>query len=152
MVISCAGKEIARHDRSYGKGEHIYEPLHYLGVLARKPRAITDGAPFRGWELPDVFGEYRRLLKERYKDGDIYFAKTLILLRDWPIKEVTEAVRKAVTTKVLGDSYILSLLRQQAVSGQEETSIAINAELAKYEAMQSPLSAYDEILSKKEVQ
>lgn len=150
VVISNKGEEIARHPRNYGKGKHEYVPYHYLGVLARKPRAITDGAPFKGWKLPEVFDEYRRLLNSKYKDGEIYFAKTLVLLKDWPIKEVTEAVSKAVAAKVLGDSYILSLLRQKESAGQQDTIIDIKDALAKYKAMQSPLSVYNEILKNKE--
>jgi len=150
VVISNKGKEIARHPRNYGKGNHEYIPYHYLGALARKPRAITDGAPFKDWKLPEVFDEYRRLLNRKYKDGEIYFAKTLVLLKDWPIKDVTEAVSKAVAAKVLGDSYILSLLRQKETAGQQDMTIDIKGDLAKYKAMQSPLSVYNDILKNKE--
>lgn len=36
---------IARHVRSYGQEEFIYNPLHYLALLERKPRAFDQAAP-----------------------------------------------------------------------------------------------------------
>ena len=30
----------------------VYDPLHYLPVLARKPGALRNGAPFKDWDLP----------------------------------------------------------------------------------------------------
>ena len=147
VVISHKGKEIARHGRSYGKGAHNYNPIHYLGVLERKPGAFTDGAPFKGWELPEVFNKYRLLLNKKYDDGDKYFVKTLLLLKDWPIKDVTEAVSKAISSKVLGDGYVLSLLKAGIDNICHDMPVAIREDLAKYRAEQRPLSAYNEILS-----
>ncbi len=31
------GQVVARHDRAFGRGKTIYDPLHYIPVLARKP-------------------------------------------------------------------------------------------------------------------
>ena len=46
------GAIIAEHPRAFGHGHTRYNPLHYLPVLARKPGALRNGAPFRDWELP----------------------------------------------------------------------------------------------------
>lgn len=146
VVISCEGQEIARHKRVYGYKQQIFNPHHYLGVLARKPRAFRDGLPFKNWQLPEVLNEYRRLLNDRYSDGDRYFAKTLVLLKDWPIKEVVAAVNKAVSLGVLGDSYVLTLLREKDKPIMEKEYVSIRIELERYHATQRPLSHYDRIL------
>ena len=146
VVISCDGKEIARHQRSYGYNQQVLNPYHYLGVLARKPGALRDGLPFKNWKLPSVFEEYRRLLKEKYPDGDRYFAKTLILLKDWPLMDVVEAVKKAVGLGILGDSYILRMLRQSEHPEGEIEYLSIKIELARYKAKQMPLTHYDRVL------
>ena len=117
-----------------------------MGVLARKPRALRDGLPFKNWKLPSVFEEYRRLLKEKYPDGDRYFAKTLILLKDWPLMNVVEAVKKAVGLGILGDSYILRILRQSEHPESEIEYLSIKIELARYKAGQMPLTHYDRVL------
>jgi len=40
------------HPRSFGHGETIYDPWHYVPVLARQPGALRNGAPFKDWVLP----------------------------------------------------------------------------------------------------
>jgi len=146
VIVSHEGREITRHKRSHGKGQLVLNPIHYLGVLARKPGAFRDGLPFKNWRLPEVFGEYRRRLNEKYPDGERYFVKTLVLLKDWPIKEVTEAVGKAVSLGVLGDSYILTLLRERDTPVIEKEYISIRIELERYRARQRPLGDYDRLL------
>jgi transposase len=146
ITVSYGGKEIASHKRVFGYKQQIFDPYHYLGILLRKPRAFKDGKPFRNWHLPEVFMEYRKQLKDRYPDGDKYFAKTLILLKDWTLKEVTEAVEKAIKLRVLGDSYILTLLRQNKEINLAQKKINISEELNRYRAQQRPLSDYDDML------
>lgn len=146
VVVSSAGRQIARHKRSYERGKQIYNPYHYLRVLARKPRAFRDGKPFKNWQLPDIFTQYRRLLNEKHSDGDLYFVRTLILLQDYALREVTETVKEAVSRGILGDSYILSLLKQKQEPQIEHTTLSIRVELSKYRAPQRPLSDYDNLL------
>src|SRR5262249_8492 len=38
------GQVVARHTRSYGRDEHVLDPLHYLATLSRRPAAL-DHAP-----------------------------------------------------------------------------------------------------------
>jgi hypothetical protein len=49
IVVRQDGRIVAEHRRSYGRGETIYDPWHYVPVLARKPGALRNGAPFRDW-------------------------------------------------------------------------------------------------------
>lgn len=146
VLISAEGCQIARHKRSYERGRQIYNPYHYLALLARKPRAYRDGKPFKRWQLPDIFTQYQRLLNEKYTDGDRYFVRTLILLKDYPLREVTEVVKEAICRGVLGDSYILALLKQKQEPAVEHTTLSIRVELSKYRAPQRPLSEYDNLL------
>ena len=154
VVISSYGRKIAWHKRSYGRGRQIYNPYHYLRVLARKPRAFRDGKPFKNWQLPDIFNQYRRILNEKHSDGDRYFVRTLILLKDYSLSEVTGAVKEAVSRGILGDSYILALLKQKQEPELEYTTLSVRVELSKYRAPQRPLSDYDNLLThrRREVQ
>ena len=52
-----------------GADETIYDPWHYVPVLARKPGALRNGAPFRDWVLPAAMEKVRRRLKS-VDDGD----------------------------------------------------------------------------------
>jgi hypothetical protein len=152
VVISMNGAEISRHKRLYSARQHSLNPYHYLEALSRKPRAFADGLPFKEWQLPEVFQHYRRMLKEKFEDGDRYFVKTLLLVKEWPIMEVAEAIRQAIAANALGDSYVLMILRRMHSPSYEQKLFDIREDLAKYKAKQPPLSRYDEVLTvKKEV-
>ena len=51
IVIRQDGRIVAEHPRSFGGRETIYDPWHYVPVLARKPGALRNGAPFKDWVL-----------------------------------------------------------------------------------------------------
>ena len=47
VVIRQDGRIVAEHPRCYGRGQTIYDPWHYVPVLARKPGALRNGARSR---------------------------------------------------------------------------------------------------------
>ena len=69
IVIRQDGRVVAEHRRSYSRGETIYDPWHYVPVLARKPGVLRNGAPFRDWVLPAALERVRRRLAGS-DDGD----------------------------------------------------------------------------------
>src|ERR1700720_2508987 len=52
IVIRQEGRVVAEHPRCYGRGETIYDPWHYVPILARKPGALRNGAPFKDGYCP----------------------------------------------------------------------------------------------------
>src|SRR3974390_2531975 len=62
IVIRQDGRIVAEHSRSFGRGETVYDPWHYVPVLARKPGALRNGAPFKDWVLPAAMERVRRKL------------------------------------------------------------------------------------------
>jgi len=88
---------IAEHKRSYEKGESIYDPLHYLPLIERKPRALDQAAPLKGWRLPDVFEKLRQCLEERDgKAGKKEYIQVLRLMETYRIDEVTQGIKGAL--------------------------------------------------------
>lgn len=69
VVIKQDGVTVAEHRRSFGRGDTVYDPWHYVPVLARKPGALRNGAPFREWVLPTAMEKVRKRLKIA-DDGD----------------------------------------------------------------------------------
>jgi hypothetical protein len=55
--------------KGFGRGQTIYDPWHYVPVLARKPGALRNGAPFKNWVLPASLDHVRRRLRGS-DDGD----------------------------------------------------------------------------------
>jgi hypothetical protein len=71
IASSSARKGVSSQSipRNYGRGETVYYPWHYVPVLARKPGALRNGAPFKDWVLPSALERVRRKLAES-DDGD----------------------------------------------------------------------------------
>ena len=57
VVIVCGSDEIARHRRSYGREELIFDPRHYLALLERKTGALDQAAPLAGWHCRRSFSD-----------------------------------------------------------------------------------------------
>jgi transposase len=76
VVIRQDGAIVGDHRRRFGRGETIYDPWHYVPVLARKPGALRNGAPFKDWLLPASLERVRRKLKGS-DDGDRQMVKVL---------------------------------------------------------------------------
>ena len=66
VEIALGAEIVARHRRSYVRGDVVYDPLHYLSLLERKPGALDQAAPLRGWRLNPAFDTLHRLLEARF--------------------------------------------------------------------------------------
>src|SRR4029450_12884078 len=56
------GEIVGEHARCYGRNHTVYDPWHYVPVLARTPGALRNGAPFKDWVLPGALERVRRRL------------------------------------------------------------------------------------------
>ena len=70
IVIRQDGEIVAEHARRFGRDQTVYDPWHYVPVLARKPGALRNGAPFKDWALPGALGRVRVRLAG-HDDGDM---------------------------------------------------------------------------------
>jgi hypothetical protein len=69
---------IARHSRSYGREEMIFNPLHHLALLEQKTNALDQAEPLEGWRLPEELIELRRQMEVRLgKHGRREFVQAL---------------------------------------------------------------------------
>jgi transposase len=97
VVISCSSEVVARHPRSYGREEMIFNPLHYLALLEQKTNALDQAAPLQGLTLPEEFLELRRQMEARLgKRGRREYVQVLRLLETFSMEEVAAAVRQAL--------------------------------------------------------
>jgi len=98
VVIVCGAEIIARHARSYAKADLIFDPIHYLELLERKPGALDQAAPLQGWDLPDEFVTLRRLLESRMGTrGRREFVQVLRLMESFAIEDVAAAIKTALS-------------------------------------------------------
>jgi transposase len=88
-IITC-------HERCYEKNEFVFNPVHYLPLLRRKPGGLEGAMPFTSWELPDCFKTLRRYLEARDGcAGKREYVLILQLLRDFRVSEIKRAIERA---------------------------------------------------------
>ena len=103
VVISCGAEIIARHARSYEREDFVFEPLHYLALLEQKTGALDQAAPLVGWDLPEEFATFRRLLEARMgKRGKREFVQVLRLLETFRRDDVVAGIREAMARGAIG--------------------------------------------------
>jgi len=103
VVISCGADIIARHARSYEREDFVFEPLHYLALLEQKTGALDQAAPLAGWDLPEEFATFRRLLEARMgKRGKREFVQVLRLLESFRRDDVVAGIKEAMARGAIG--------------------------------------------------
>jgi transposase len=111
VVICAASEVIARHPRSYEREDMIFDPLHYLALLEQKPNALDQAAPLAGWDLPEGFGQLRRLMEARLgKKGKREYVQTLRLLEIFALPEVARAIDDALRLGAISFDAVKHLL------------------------------------------
>jgi transposase len=111
VVISCGADVIARHVRSYGREDFVFDPLHYLALIERKIGALDQAVPLAGWDLPEAFTVLRRLLEARMgKHGKREFVQVLRLMEVFGIDDVAAGVREAIDRGAIGFDAVRHLL------------------------------------------
>ncbi len=109
IVIKQDGTVIAEHPRCFGRGETIYDPWHYVPVLARKPGALRNGAPFRDWVLPAAMEKIRRRLQGS-DDGDRQMVQILAAVPGDGLAAVDTACAEALAHGVASADVVLNIL------------------------------------------
>ena len=103
VVISCGADIIARHVRSYEREDFVFEPLHYLALLEQKVGALDQAAPLVGWDLPEEFAVFRRLLEARMgKRGKREFVQILRLMETFSLEDVHAGIGAALERGTIG--------------------------------------------------
>jgi hypothetical protein len=109
------GRLVGEHARSFGRNETIFDPWHYVPVLARKPGALRNGAPFKDWVLPAALERVRRKLAMA-DDGDRQMVDILTTVLSDGLPAVEAACAEALRENVHSADVILNILaRQRAV-------------------------------------
>ena len=112
IVIRQDGRVVAEHARCYGRGETIYDPWHYVPVLARKPGALRNGAPFKNWVLPAALERVRRKLAGS-DDGDRQMVSILAAVLTDGLPAVEAACTDALAEGVHSADVILNILARR---------------------------------------
>jgi len=149
IVIRQDGEIVGEHARRFGRGQTIYDPWHYVPVLAKKPGALRNGAPFKDWALPGALGRVQRKLA-RLDDGDRQMVTILSAVLSDGLEAVEAACREALEAGIASADVILNVLARR---GEPERpadvltpgALALRsqpvADCARYDTLRAPTHA-----------
>jgi hypothetical protein len=146
VAIRQDGRVVAEHARSFGRGKIVYDPWHYVPVLARKPGALRNGAPFKDWVLPGALERIRRKLAGS-DDGDRQMVKILAAVLTDGLSEVEVACAQALSEGVHSADVVLNILARRRDPGPATTIMTPAtlhlthtpvADCARYDALRNP--------------
>jgi transposase len=109
IAVFLNGEPVAEHPRCFGRHQTIYDPWHYLPVLARKPGALRNGEPFRVWDLPEALSQIRQRLAG-HGDGDRQFVAILSAVSEAGLEAVEAACAGALAARLHSADAVLNLL------------------------------------------
>lgn len=91
---------LAVHERCYGREQDIFEPLHYLPLLAQRPGAFEYAKPLKKWRAkwPVVYEQLLSQLRQQWPDGRGVreFIAILQLHQTQPASLIEQAVNQAL--------------------------------------------------------
>lgn len=58
IVVRQIGRVVAEYARCHRRSETIYDPWHYVPILARKPGALRNRTRFKDWVLPTALSGF----------------------------------------------------------------------------------------------
>jgi transposase len=145
VVIHQDGRVVAEHARHHGRGETIYDPWHYVPVLARKPGALRNGAPFKDWVLPAALERVRRKLAGS-DDGDRQMVAILATVLTDGLPAVEAACAQAMSEGVHSSDVIINILARRRDPGPAATILTPDA-LRLRHAPIADCARYDQLRS-----
>ena len=112
IVIRQDGAIVGEHARCFGRNQTVYDPWHYVPVLARKPGALRNGAPFKDWVLPAAIERVRRKLAGA-DDGNRQMVDILNAVLTDGLPAVEAACAEAIAHGVHSADVVLNILARQ---------------------------------------
>ena len=106
---------VARHPRSWGREAAIFEPIHYLALLERKPGGFDHARPLEHWDLPECYALLRRRLEsDNPRHGTRSFIRVLRLLEKFSLPLLTAAVEYALDIDVIDVESIRTIVEHRS--------------------------------------
>ena len=117
-----------------------FDPWHYVPVLARKPGALRNGAPFKDWVLPAGLDRVWRKLAGS-NDGDRQMVKILAAVLADGLPGVEAACLQALSEGVHSADVVLNILARRRESGAGGDALRLRhapvADCARYDQLRS---------------
>jgi transposase len=94
-------EQLCHHPRCYGHEQDIFDPLHYLPLLERRPLAFDYAKPLKQWKVgwPESYHRMLAILKEKWPEGRGVqeFIRILQLHHHYEAGLIEQAIEQALT-------------------------------------------------------
>jgi transposase len=144
------GATVATHLRSYASGQKILDPLHFLGVLERKPAALDHAPVYRDWQLPTTFTTLRVALAARLGPhaGARHYIRVLQMLANHPAERLEAVIAGCLSRGELDATIIIAAARQLPCDNALSLSDSpLSLDLAAITVRPPNLAQFDRLLS-----
>jgi hypothetical protein len=125
LVIHAGPEAVADHARCFDRNRTVYDWLHYLPLVEKKPGVLRNGAPFA--EMPEPLRQLQQALL-RHSGGDRVMAKVLGCIPEHGLEAVQTAVELVLESGGANAEHVLNVLaRLQAppAPGIIETELSV---------------------------
>jgi len=151
-IIHQQAPLLAVHRRCHERYQAVYDPVHYLPLVERKPRTLDDGAPMQQLRarLPECFDVLRRRMErgQTHSRGTRAYIAVLRLLERYSLGQLRRAVERALELRIEHPEAIKHLL----LCPPETTPLPLHLggwpHLIGYGSPPPPLSRYGELVAK----
>lgn len=139
---------ITVHPRIYGRHQEILILDHYLELLLMKSRALSNTRVYRPEHLPPVYEQYRKCLAARDPKGNRQFVKILMLTREYPAKQIEDAIGLALAYNVYNYDGLLNILMQLNSDNPKITPLSsdLTVNIPKVQVFSPDLSKYGALM------
>ena len=138
---------VARHRRCWLKEQYLFEPVHYLALLERKPGGFDHARPLENWQLPDGYALLRRRLEAADpRHGTRSFIRVLRLLERFSLPQLTEAIEYALDIDVIDVDSIRTILEHRTDRPVALFSLDGRPQLAQVRVETTDVASYQVLL------
>ena len=138
---------IAKHRRCWDRECQIFDPMHYLELLERKPGALDHARPLEDWHLPECFNTYRKLLETHRDNGTKEYIQILLLLNKYSVRQISQSICKALNYRIYGYDAIQQFLLTAEDYAFTTFSLAGREHLRRIVVTQTEPAAYSSLVS-----
>jgi len=138
---------IARHPRHWGRERYVFNPVHYLALLEKKPGGFDHARPLETWDLPSCFTTLRRRMDTEPDGLEMReYIRTLRLLESYSITELTDAVEYALDIGIHDADSIRVILEHRRETPVGLFSLDGRPHLKTVAVAETDVSAYQTLL------
>lgn len=142
LVVVADGAVVAEHARSFDIDETVYDWQHYISLVAMKPGALRNGAPFK--TMPDALITLQRHL-QRHQGGDRVMAQVLGAVPIHGLEAVLVSVELALESGRPSAEHVLNVLARlkegsrpaEAITTALRLQVEPQANLQRYDSLRN---------------